>query len=56
VVKGAIIAVAVYIAYCLVTEDTSVPEDQRTCKREPEPEPFELELVQNTTNLYSRKW
>lgn len=56
-VKAAIAGVAIYVAYCLITEDTSVPEDQRTCKRTPEPvDEYGLVLVGNTTNLYARNW
>jgi len=53
---AAIAAVAIFVVYCMVNENEDGTNDSEYCDRQPETEPLELELVENTTNLYARKW
>ena len=53
----AIAAVTLFIIYCLANENDDGTNDSKYCERQPEPaDEFEYELVQNSTNLYARKW
>lgn len=56
---GVLIGIAIVagiVIYCMITEDENDKREDKFCKRKDEPEAFELELVQGSTNVYARKW
>jgi hypothetical protein len=56
IIAGIVVITAI-VFYCLATEDENDTDEDRFCKRTPEPvDEYEYALAINTTNVYYRVW